>query len=79
MIFNRNGVSTSEGFASHDIIFTSQGPVTVRVSKINGSDETVEMMINVVPEFPIGLLLSITAAFAIYFALYRRSRIIQVR
>jgi len=73
-ILNRNGVSTIEGFASHDIIFDSQGPITVRIEKIKGSEESVEMTINVVPEFPIGILLPIAAAFGIYFVLYRRAK-----
>jgi hypothetical protein len=78
-ILNRNGVSTGEGFASHDVIFDSQGTITVVVDKIDGSDESVAMTINVVPEFPLGLLLSITIAFGLYVALYRRSKISNVR
>lgn len=78
-ILNRNGVSAGEGFASHDVLFDSQGTITVIVDKINGTDESVEMTINVVPEFPLGLLLSITIAFGMYVALYRRSKILSVR
>lgn len=73
-IFNRNGVSTQEGFASHDIMFDSQGSVTVIVDKINGSNESVEMSINVVPEFPLGFMLAIAGAFGVYLALYKRSK-----
>ncbi|MEM2759948.1 MAG: hypothetical protein QXU32_07140 [Nitrososphaerales archaeon] len=75
-ILNRNGVTTTEGFASHDIIFDSQGSVTMIIEKINGSDESVEMAINVVPEFPLGVLLAIAGAFGIYITLQRRARIL---
>lgn len=72
-ILTRNSVSNTDGFASNDLTFDRQGVVSVIVDKINGTDESVEMTINVVPEFPIGLLLAVTVAFGVYFVMQKRS------
>jgi len=49
------GVTTPEGISSQDVKFTSQGSFTIKVEKIEGSGESVESALTVVPEFPVGI------------------------
>ncbi len=58
------GVTTPEGISSHDVTFVSQGAFTVRVENIQGSGESVQSSITVVPEFPVAFV-SVAAAIAI--------------
>jgi len=58
------GVTTPEGLSSQDVKFASQGPFTVRLEKINASNEFVQSSVMVVPEFAVGIA-TIAAALAI--------------
>jgi hypothetical protein len=56
-VLSRSGGSTTpEGLSSQDINFDVQGSFTVRVEKINASNESVQSSIQVVPEFPVAAL-----------------------
>ncbi len=50
------GTTTPEGLSSQDVTFDAQGSFTVRVEKINASNESVQSSIQVVPEFPVAAL-----------------------
>jgi hypothetical protein len=50
------GSTTPEGLSSQDVTFDVQGSFTVKVEKINASNESVESSIQVVPEFPVAAL-----------------------
>ncbi|MGI0025019.1 MAG: hypothetical protein ACREA4_07735, partial [Nitrososphaera sp.] len=63
-ISRAGGVTTPEGISSQDVTFASQGTFTVRVEKIQGSSESVQSSITVVPEFPVAFA-SVAAAVAI--------------
>ncbi len=71
-LVNRNGIVVG-GSGSESITFPPdvEGPVTIRFENINGSDESVEFSINVVPEFPFFTLLPLVLAFAGIVALLR--------
>lgn len=56
-VLSRSGGSTTpEGLSSQDVTFDAQGSFTVRVEKINASNESVQSSIQVVPEFPAAVL-----------------------
>ncbi len=56
-VISRSGGSTTpEGLSSQDVTFDAQGSFTVRVEKINASNESVQSSIQVVPEFPVAAL-----------------------
>ena len=55
------GVTTQEGVSSQDVSFLSQGSFTVRVDKINSSNESVQSSVSVVPEFPAGIAFAAAA------------------
>ncbi|WP_415281097.1 hypothetical protein [Candidatus Nitrososphaera sp. FF02] len=55
------GVTTPEGISSQDVIFASQGSFTVKVEKINASNESIQSSISVVPEFSTGMAAIIAA------------------
>jgi hypothetical protein len=55
------GVTTPEGVSSQDVTFRSQGSFTVKVEKINSTNESIQSSISVVPEFPAGMAMVATA------------------
>lgn len=56
-VLSRSGGSTTpEGLSSQDVNFDAQGSFTVRVEKINATNESVQSSIQVVPEFPVAAL-----------------------
>jgi hypothetical protein len=59
-LLRSGGVTTPEGLSSQDVKFASQGSFTVRLEKINASNESVQSSVTVVPELPAGI--AVTAA-----------------
>jgi len=56
VLLRSGGATTPEGLSSQDVTFDAQGSFTVRVEKINSSNESVQSSIQVVPEFPVAAL-----------------------
>ncbi len=54
-VLRSGGVTTPEGVASQDVSFTSPGSFTVRVEKIQDTNELIQSGLTVVPEFPLGI------------------------
>lgn len=73
-VISRSGGSTTpEGLSSQDLTFNAQGSFTIRVEKINSSNESVQSSIQVVPEFPIAALAaSLGIAGAVAYGRFRR-------
>jgi hypothetical protein len=72
-VVSRSGGSTTpEGLSSQDVTFDAQGSFTVRVEKINASNESVQSSIQVVPEFPVvALAASLGIAGAVAYGRFR--------
>jgi hypothetical protein len=77
------GVTTSEGISSQDVTFTSPGPFNVWLEKIKDTNESVQSVLTVVPEFPVGIAsivatLAIAAIIIIIIAAKRMSSFVQM-
>ena len=64
----RESIVASDGIGSHEVTFSEAGSYTVAITY---NDETVEFNIQVVPEFPIGVIIALASIVAIVIAMTR--------
>lgn len=74
-IHRKSGVASSGGtFENFVFVEKEAGDITIRIEKIAGTDEYVEITVNVVPEFDILALLVLSIAFAMVLILSKTGK-----